>query len=130
MDYTSDGLRVGSAGKLGRGVFATKPFKKGEMVEHAPLLVVDNAAESFLIESLTVLGSYCYQYDDDQICIALGYASLYNHSSRPNVVYEILDDCIEVFALRDIKVGAQIKINYNGDPKDRTPIDWEEWERA
>jgi len=125
MDFTSDSLRVGSAGKIGRGVFAAKPFKKGALVERAPLLVIGEPAESYFIERLTVIGSYCYEYDEERICIALGFASLYNHSSRPNADYELFNDRIDIFALRDIKAGDQIKINYNGDPKDRTPIDWE-----
>jgi uncharacterized protein len=124
------GLRIGSAGKLGRGVFATTEFRKDDLVELAPLLVVSDQREALIVEQLTVLGSYCYDHGNGQICLALGYASLYNHSSRPNAVYTLHEDRIEVRALRRIKAGTQVRVNYNGDPKDRTPIDWDSWERS
>ena len=124
------GLRVGSAGKLGRGVFATQRFECGSLIERAPLIVIQSRSASLVVQELTVLGAYCYQWDEDRICLALGYASLYNHSSRPNAVYFVRDDVIEIFALRDINPGTQIKINYNGDPDDKTPINWGEWGRG
>ena len=130
MYYSPSGLRVGSAGKLGRGVFATKEFGQYALIERAPVLIVEDKRESVLIEQLTVLGSYVYAYDENTICLALGFASLYNHSFRPNAEYCVYDEWIDIIALRDIKAGAQIKINYNGNPKDRTPIDWAEWERT
>lgn len=124
------GIRVGGAGKIGRGVFATQDFQEGDVIEHSPILVINDVNASTFIQLLTPLGSYVYQYDEDTVCLALGYASLYNHSFRPNALYEVRDDCILVTAFRDIKAGTQIKINYNGDPSDRTPIEWGEWERA
>ena len=120
-----NGLRIGNAGKLGRGVFATKDFEKGMLLESSPILVFDQA-ESAILER-TILGNYCYsyeQYEDcacERVCLAFGYASFYNHSVRPNAVYRIGEDRIFVFALKKIKAGTQIKINYNGDPKDKTP---------
>jgi SET domain-containing protein len=31
---------------------------------------------------------------------------------------------MEYKALRDIKKGEEILVNYNGEPDDKTPIDW------
>lgn len=127
---TRTGLRVGKAGKLGRGVFATKAFAKGDLIEVAPLLVFETG-DSVLIDR-TDLHRYTYSYDKsfwcahERCCLALGYASLYNHSTRPNAVYELFEDHIEIRALRTIKNGTQIRINYNGDPEDKTPWDFDE----
>jgi SET domain-containing protein len=115
-----DGIRVGSAGKLGRGVFATKQFYEGDLIEHAPIIVLGDDIETTLIENYSVLGNYTYDYDGGRSCIALGFASLYNHSTRPNAFYEVLKECIQIVALRDIRPGTQIRVNYNGDPKDKT----------
>jgi uncharacterized protein len=123
-------LRIGKAGKLGRGVFAVEDFGIGDLIEGSPLIVIDDPREALIVEQLTVLGSYCFEYGDGKICLALGFASLYNHSPNPNAVYTILDDRIEVHALKKIKAGRQIKVNYNGDPRDKTPINFEEWSRA
>ena len=120
------GLRVGKAGKLGRGVFATHKFDAWDLIEYAPLLVIEDHLESYVVEQHTMLGNYCYEHSCDQICIALGYASLYNHSTRPNAVYKVFQDHIEIHALQKIKPGTQIKVNYNGDPRDKTPINFED----
>jgi hypothetical protein len=120
----TEGLRVGKAGKLGRGVFATRDYAKFDLIECAPLIVIESQQESETIDRDTILGAYCYEHDDGRICLGLGYASLYNHSIRPNAAYTIFDDMIEIRALRPIKTGAQIKINYNGNPEDRTKINF------
>jgi SET domain-containing protein len=124
------GIRVGAAGKLGRGIFATKAFKKGDLIEEAPIIVF-SWADSAIIDR-TDLSRYVYCFASDsytdleRVCLGLGYTSLYNHSTRPNAVYTVKQDRIEIRALRTIKAGAQIKINYNGDPKDKTPWEFEE----
>lgn len=118
------GIRVGRAGKLGRGIFATKEFKKGALIEKAPILVLD-WRDTVLIEC-SKLVQYVYTYGWDQACVGLGFTSLYNHSIRPNAVYDVLEDRIEIRALRKIKKGAQIRVNYNGEPGDKTPWDFDE----
>jgi SET domain-containing protein len=118
------GIRVGSAGKLGRGVFATKSFKKGDLIEVAPIIVLD-WKDTVLVER-TLMSQYIYSYSIDTVCIGLGYTSLYNHSLRPNAEYDVDGDRIEIRAVRAIKSGAQIKVNYNGDHKDKTPWEFKE----
>ena len=124
------GIRVGSAGKLGRGIFATKAFKKGDLIEVAPIIVLD-WRDSTLVDC-TDLSRFVYCYEDDyytglgKVCLGLGYTSLYNHSSRPNAVYTVKQDRIEVRALRTIKSGDQIKVNYNGDPTDKSPWNFDD----
>lgn len=102
----------------GRGVFALRDFKKGEILERAPVIpvskrnVIDNgeAPDGYLLE-------WDGLYEDEEYCMPLGYVMLYNHSQNPNI---ILDQDFEnyimsVTALRDIRKGEELCWNYNCD---------------
>jgi len=110
--------------KKGRGVFATRTIKKGEVFEIAPCLIVPHD-ESELVND-TFLGFYTYSppgptkdedeetYDECSI-IALGYGSLYNTNKNPNADYAVYYNHAKYFALRTIKKGEEILINYGWD---------------
>ena len=111
-----------SPGK-GRGVFATKAIEKGETIEVAPVLMVPWDDETFVLASF--LQHYTFsvyggsEKDDDFTAIALGYASLYNHSDKENADWRINTKCIIVFATRNIKRGEEITIDYGWDEEHR-----------
>ena len=50
--------------------------------------------------------------------------SFVNHSYTPNARYDLddEDDVIELTALVDLPAGAEVLVNYNGDPDDRGPL--------
>ncbi len=102
--------------KMGRGVFAGVNIKKGETLEIVELIMIPSKEESKLHG--TTIERYHYFVDDDWCCIALGYGSLYNHSKRPNADwrYDKETRTFEFYALRDIKHGTQIFIDYGYDP--------------
>jgi uncharacterized protein len=99
----------------GRGVVAIHTFRAGERIERASVIVVP--PEDVPLIRRTRLVSYYYEWGDDSqaAAIALGCGSLYNHSYTPNARYEFHEDqeCLEFFALRDIREGEEITINYN-----------------
>ena len=68
----------------GRGVFAVEDIKKGEVIEIAPILILDFA--DFIDTKWNLLFEY-YFWLDDFVVLALGYGSLYNHSKDPNCSY-------------------------------------------
>jgi hypothetical protein len=79
---------MGVVEKHGRGMFATRMFLKGELIERAPVVVIDekkwpNAAK-------TILSDYAFDWGekDEHAAIAMGYISLYNHSYSPNAQLE------------------------------------------
>lgn len=121
------GVRIGKAGKLGRGVYATRDYGQDELIERAPLLVISSSLDAHIISNYTKVGSYVFEYGKQSVCLGMGFVSFCNHSDQPNAYYEMTRDHISVYALRDIKRGEQIFINYNGDPEDKTPIDFNEW---
>ncbi|MBI2011868.1 SET domain-containing protein-lysine N-methyltransferase [Candidatus Daviesbacteria bacterium] len=115
-----------SQGK-GRGVFAAKNFRKGKVIEVAPIIVL--SFEDLVDTKWNKLFDY-YFWMDEYVVLALGYGSLYNHSENPNASYKI-DKEKEVIifkALRDIKKGEEILFNYKGKEKSKTPL-WFEREK-
>lgn len=120
----SELICVKKAPGKGRGVFARKPIKKGEVIEHIPLLIVPADA---LVDGLEnqFLGRYYYWWTKKKIAIALGYGSLYNHSYKANATYKHGNETMKYIAIRDIAEGEEITINYNWDPKDKSPVGFE-----
>lgn len=118
----SDAIEVRRIKGKGRGVFARRPIREGEVIEKVPILVVP-AEELKRGAEWTSLGNYCFLWNRRTVALALGYGSLYNHSYRPNARYDDLGERTKVFtALRDIEPGEEITVNYNGDPDDPAEV--------
>ena len=110
-----------TAGK-GRGVFATAFIPEGTVVERAPVLVMPS--DDVLSGSAgDVLQNYVFEWGRGTMALALGYGSMYNHSYQQNARYDDVGRLTKVYkALRDIKPGEEITINYNGHEDDDTPV--------
>ena len=118
------GIEIKEIEGKGRGVFATKPFNKGDSIEIAPTLVL-NQSDSDAIRT-TKLDSYHYcltvgeeglpidNHGDDngEAVIGLGFTSLYNHHKQPNADYVVTRDKVYIIALREILPNEEITINY------------------
>jgi len=101
----------------GRGVFAARRFRPGEVLERCPILRI-SARDRVLLER-TGLRGYVYQRSRGAGAIALGLGSLYNHSAVPNAECELdLDDeSLVIRARRTIHLADEITISY-GDESD------------
>ncbi|MEZ4984577.1 MAG: SET domain-containing protein [Saprospiraceae bacterium] len=111
----------------GRGVFTAEPIPEGSSIESCPVIVV-TADDTERIHQ-TLLHDYYFLWGDDgSSAVALGYGSLYNHSSSPNADYGMDYDnlSIEVFALRDIAAGEEITFNYTDASDQRTTLWFDE----
>lgn len=122
-------LRVGISDGRGRGVFATRDIRAGEVLEDAPVIVL-TAGEREAIKR-TSLYNYFFRWNTSEgeggaLCLGLG--SIYNHSHTPNARYIRLFalNTIRFIALRDIRQGDEVFTNYNGNPDDTSPIWFEE----
>lgn len=108
----------------GRAVLADEDIPEGATIESAP--VVTFPREQWKYIAKTRLGEYCYFWGEDlkSGAMALGLGSLYNHSFEPNARYvrHNQEELIEYVALKPIRAGEEITINYNGDPDDLTPV--------
>src|SRR4051794_10772650 len=108
--YHSNKVRVLDAGKKGRGAFARGPLVEGEVIEFAPVIVLDMRERAILAK--TALGSHVFDLGRGRVGIGLGYASLYNHSKTPNAEFESSTNGIRIVALRDIRTDEEVLIDY------------------
>jgi len=118
-------IEVRRTSKKGRGVFALKDFKTGDIIESCPVINV-NTKERKHCEK-TILNFYIYPWRSTRSgSIVLGYGSIYNHSFDPNADWKqnFKTECMVYRAIKPIKKGEEILVNYNGEPDDKTAIDW------
>ena len=107
-----DIVQVKESSLHGKGVFAARDIKKGELlvVSHMALIDVnDNLPE--------VLATLQFPWDDqyDAICLS-GAGSFFNHSSLPSAEISDRDftNLVQKFVAKvDIKEGEEITIFYN-----------------
>lgn len=100
----------------GRGVFTNEPITKNSVIEVAPVIVMSREERPLLDQ--TLLHDYIFEWGEnsDQICLALGWASVYNHSYKSNCEYDMdyETNTISIRTVRKIKAGEELTINYNG----------------
>ncbi len=109
----------------GRGVFAAEKIKANTIIEISPVLVL-SAKDRKQVEK-TRLFDYIFEWGDPkkkQVCIAMGYLSLYNHAYNANCDYEMdyEAELMTIKTIRTIKRGEELFINYNAIADDGTPI--------
>jgi hypothetical protein len=108
----SMGIEVRHSPGKGRGVFAMRPFRRGDLVERAPVLVVPEDEHPHIVA--TVLNSYVFGWGDGGVAVCLGFGSIYNHSWDPSVEYQkhLEGSYIDFVALRDVAPGEELFVNY------------------
>ena len=113
-------LEVRKVRGKGRGVFAVVAFYRGQVIEDCPILEFPNGHA----KHDGILHHYTFAWTGRRSALALGYGSLLNHSYTPNSVYSfrVAKKIIRIRALQNIEPGEEILINYNADPKDKTPL--------
>lgn len=94
--------------KIGsRGVFATKDYKKGDIIEICPTIFDESS------KFQGILKDYIFKYDDKYSLVAFGFCSMYNHSDDYNALWTVLSkDQIKFYAFKDIKKGEEILTSY------------------
>lgn len=110
----------------GKGIIAKKNIKKGTIVDIANIILLND--EDYDLIKDTILYGYIYEWDhpDDTInnAIALGICQFVNHSYQPNLKYEYdyKKELIIYLAIKDIPIGEELTVNYNGIVKDNSPL--------
>jgi len=115
MKKDTQGIAVMPIPGKGRGVIAQRDFKKGEVLERAPVIVVPPSDVDKIHE--TMVDHYWYEWGEDgSFAIVGGYGSFYNHSFEPNADFfkDIPSLTMEYIVLRAIKAGEEVILNYNG----------------
>jgi SET domain-containing protein len=120
-------IRYISKGK-GKGAFAKKDIKKDTIIDVANVILIPNKEYKKIKE--TVLYDYCYIWQDPrhkpefENAITLSISQFINHSYEPNVkyLYDYEIKAIEFSAIRDIKKGEELTVNYNGLVNDKSSV--------
>jgi SET domain-containing protein len=110
---SAEGVEIGSGltvahGPRRRGVFATRRFAKGEVIETCPTVEVADA------DVTGRLNDYVFtSVRDGDVLLVLGHGMLYNHSPNPNVEYEQDEPSTITFrALCNVRPGDELTIDY------------------
>ena len=111
----SRGAVVIDASKVaGRGAFAQKAIREGDIVERCPALEVTDKDIGGELLNYVFYGSA-----ENRRLVAMGYGMLFNHSPQPNVAYYREDGPtgaeLIIYALRDIRKGEELYYNYGDD---------------
>jgi hypothetical protein len=114
-------VKVEIVPEKGRAVIARRKFKKGEIIESCPVIILGK--DDFSWEG--TLGRYVFYWPGPRqgssktlewtrTCIPLGYGSIYNHDPNPNADFRVSVRRRELifFAKRDIDKGEEITHNY------------------
>jgi hypothetical protein len=118
--------RVSNRGKGGRAVFAKRDLQAGETFERVPVLLIPKEQvfgdNPIARQAGVAISWYVFTWiseERDYVALSLGYGSIYNRSESPNAKYQMtLPDIMEFIALREIKAGEEVTINYRGDTTD------------
>lgn len=122
--------RADNRGKGGRGVFAIKPIASGTLIERVPVLLIPKQqvfGDNEIARRATFISWYVFEWEGitkrEYVALALGYASIYNHSYDPNArVERLAPDLLEVYARHDIAEGDEIFINYLGESGEKKSV--------
>ena len=101
-------MRVAPSDLCERGVFASRPYEAGEIIESCPYIEVP-------VEEVAGLIDYSYEGSDDStVFIVFGYGMLYNHANPGNVTYHLCEDSARfVFsAITAIAEGDELTHDY------------------
>jgi uncharacterized protein len=113
-----EGLYIAESPERGRGVYTAVPIKTGDLIEVCHIILIPKAQLPIIHK--TVLHDYYFLWgeDLDECAIALGYGSLYNHTTFPNAnfILDLYNNTIDIEAIEDIAPGQEITLNYHGEP--------------
>ena len=109
---------------MGFGVFTRGDIEKDAIIEVSPVIVM-TPDERKLIDQ-TRLHDYIFEWGEkkNQCCMAMGLVPVYNHSYKSNCEYEMdfENEEISIRAVRFIKEGEELFINYNGTWNDQAKV--------
>ncbi|MEL6971599.1 MAG: SET domain-containing protein [Bacteroidota bacterium] len=106
-------IYIQNTSKKGRGVFTAQKIPAGSHIETCPVLILSKKDTSRIHK--TKLHDYYFLWGNKgKSAIALGFGSIYNHSTASNADYnmDLENKSIDIIALNDIAAGQEITINY------------------
>jgi hypothetical protein len=112
--------------KKGRGIVATVDIPNNTQIERSPVLIIPGKDRAAV--DRTIIFTYVFMWEhgtteqdlysgDGRAAIALGLASLLNHSFAPNASFIRHIDALEleICSCRAIRAGEEVTIDYQMD---------------
>lgn len=107
-----------------RGVFCLNEINPGDIIEVCPVILIPEKDLKLINE--TRLHDYYFLWEQplNSGAIALGYGSLYNHSTSPNAKFELdyENDTIDFICGREIPSGEEITVDYHAGISGRSDL--------
>lgn len=107
-----------------RGVFCSEKLEAHTTIEVSPVLVMPESDRQHLDQ--TLLHDYIFLWGEEQneVIVALGYLSMYNHAYESNCDYEMdyENRTMRIYTVTEIAADTELTINYNGSWNDPTPL--------
>jgi SET domain-containing protein len=106
-------IKIAKSTVHGRGIFATNDLSKDDVLCACPIILVSITDPS----NSGSLGAYYFEWSTTNHALILGPISLANHSKTPNaaIYTNQKTKTAQMLALRKIKKGDEILINYGKD---------------
>jgi len=105
-------VRKSNIKKAGRGVFASRNYKKGDIIEVCPFIIENN----YDTIKDSIINDYIWDHDIDnnKSIIVFGLCSMYNHESDSNVEGEqdIKNNNMIFRSIKNIKKGEEMTHDY------------------
>ena len=115
------GLYYAPSGKHRYGMYCTEDILRDSVIEICPIIIIPGEQAREIVRGY-VLYEYYFEWKKESIAIALGYGSLYNHSEKPNAIFEpdYKSHYIIFKSLKDIPSGEEILVDYHaGNPDEK-----------
>ena len=111
------GLNIIEMPGRGRGVFAPGNLPAGTVLEHSPVLILTKDQWDQGKMNDTILGEYAFTWSNGGMALGLGLASMFNHSSTPNVNFtcDHAKGTITFRTFRPVTAGEELCICYAAD---------------
>ena len=113
-------IYVRKARGMGRGVFAGRAFRKGEVIEVCPVVPLPRSQSKKCEDDALDLYVFEWPRRGFPAAVVLGYGSLYNHSVDANATFtpRPVADVMVFRAARAIEPGEQIFVDYEWPARD------------
>ena len=115
-------FEINSSKRHGRGVFAARDLRRGEVIERSPTLAF-SASEWSDHAAHTALREYCFHHPSAEPLhlLCLGVGSLFNHSRKPNTTWRVDPDDNSItfrvsHAVPRIRAGTELVTCYGTAP--------------
>jgi hypothetical protein len=113
--YKNNGLKICKSSIHGFGVFTDNKIKSQEVIEECSVILIERNTYPFPKSLNDYLFLFLDNYNNETICLPIGFCPSMNSSRNFNAISEFDYDnnIVRIIAQRDIEVGEEITLLYS-----------------